>query len=93
MTSDGETPLSLALRWDALSVAQYLVGQGADMHAKANGGGTPLHGAAMRDAQSVVQYLVGQGADVNATDSHGWTAQTARTCIYGLFAGGGQILR
>ena len=72
-TSDGDTPLHLAARNDALSVAQYLVGQGADVHAQSKNGWTPLQSAAENDALSVAQYLVGQGADVHVKDNDGGT--------------------
>ena len=71
--SDGETPLHVAAVKNALSVAEYLVGQGADVNAKNSNGGTPLYEAASWDSLSVVEYLVGQGADVNAKTDSGYT--------------------
>ena len=55
------------------SVAEYLVRQGADVHATNNDGNTPLHEAAAAIAPSVVEYLVGQGADVHTINSDGET--------------------
>ena len=72
--SDGETPLHLAAWENALSVAEYLAGQGADVNAKNSGnGGTPLHSAAARDALGMAELLIGHGADVNAESDYDMT--------------------
>ena len=71
--SDGETPLHLAVSENALSVADYLLGQGADVNAKTSNGSTPLHFAALRNALGLAKLLVGHGADVNAKTKSGVT--------------------
>ena len=73
LESDGETPLAMAAFANALSVAKYLVGQGADVNAKDSDGSVPLRWAASGNALSVAKFLVAQGADVHATASGGWS--------------------
>jgi ankyrin repeat protein len=50
-----------------------LIDQGADVHAKDNGGHTPLHRACRYGHAEVVKALLEKGADVHAKDSTGWT--------------------
>ena len=69
----GETPLHIAAYEDALKVAEYLVGRGADINAKTKRGSTPFHFAAWNDALKVAEYLVGRGADINAKNNYGST--------------------
>ena len=73
LESDGETPLAMAAFANALSVAKYLVGQGADVNAKDSDGSVPLRWAASGNALSVAKFLVAQGADVNAKDNNAIT--------------------
>ena len=70
---NGETPLHIAAYEDALKVAEYLVGRGADINAKSNDGSTPFHLAARNDALKVAEYLLGRGADINAKNNWDWT--------------------
>ena len=50
-----------------------LIGQGADLHAKANYGLTPLHWACYNGHAEVAKALLEKGADVHAKDNVGWT--------------------
>ena len=53
-----------------VTVAKYLVSQGADVNAKENSFGiTPLHSAAFSENVDIVKFLVSQGADVHAKTS------------------------
>ena len=70
-TSKGDTLLHLATR---LELVQYLVEQGADIHAKNSFDRTPLHVSAVKGQSDTVSYLLNQGADVNSRDDSGCSA-------------------
>ncbi len=66
----GRTLLHLAPNW---SVAERIIAQGADVHAKDNFGMTPLHTAVRAGRRNVVGLLVANGADINAKSNLGHT--------------------
>ena len=83
------TPLHEAAYGDAVEAAKYLVGAGADIHAKDNLGETPLHEAAYGDAVEAAKYLVGAGADIHAKDNLGETP--LHEAAYGDRSRGGEV--
>jgi ankyrin repeat protein len=68
---DGSTPLHFAAQLGHVASMEWLVGQGADVHAKSEGGSTPLHEAAHQGQMASMEWLVGHGADVYAKDKTG----------------------
>ena len=52
---------------------KWLVGQGADVHAKSKTGSTPLHSAGQEGQVASMEWLVGQGVDIHAKDQTGHT--------------------
>jgi Ankyrin repeats (many copies) len=70
-----------AVDWH-LEVAQWLVAQGADIHARDANGSTIIHGAAIGGCVEIFQWLVRQGADSNAKDDNG------STVLHGAAIGG-----
>lgn len=66
--AQGKTALHEAARWGHVHVVEYLVSQGADIHATTVEGSTPLHLAARFGQDNVVEWLVGHGADINCQD-------------------------
>lgn len=76
----GHTPLHLAAYYKYLTIAQFLLKNGAQVNTTTAGGYTPLHGAIMDPEQAIpsnnlamAQFLVENGADVNVTTSMGVT--------------------
>ena len=70
----GRTPLHFAAVENGVEVLQYLISQGADVHATDCSCYTPLHEAAWYNSNlAVIQYLIAQGADVNAQCGYGDT--------------------
>jgi ankyrin repeat protein len=70
---DGSTPLHYAAFYGHVALLEWLVGQGADVHAKSKTGHTPLHVAAKEGQVASIEWLVGQGADVRAQTKNGST--------------------
>ena len=68
--------LHLAIGKEAdLKLVEYLVSQGANIHAQEHNGRTPLHAAVQRFPNiDTVQYLLSQDADVHTRDHDGKTA-------------------
>ena len=54
-------------------VVEYLLGCGANVHARDDGGLIPLHNACSFGHAEVVQLLLQQGADANARDNWNYT--------------------
>uniref|UniRef100_A0A3B5QLS7 Poly [ADP-ribose] polymerase n=1 Tax=Xiphophorus maculatus TaxID=8083 RepID=A0A3B5QLS7_XIPMA len=62
------TPLHFAAGYNRVSVVEYLLHQGADVHAKDKGGLVPLHNACSYGHYEVAELLVRHGASVNVAD-------------------------
>ncbi|XP_069756678.1 poly [ADP-ribose] polymerase tankyrase-2-like isoform X2 [Narcine bancroftii] len=62
------TPLHFAAGYNRVSVVEYLLENGADVHAKDKGGLVPLHNACSYGHYEVVELLVKHGAVVNVAD-------------------------
>jgi ankyrin repeat protein len=74
LDDDGSTPLYFASRLGHVASMKWLVGQGADIHARNKNGSTALHQAAYSGQVASMEWLVGQGADVvHAKDANGST--------------------
>ncbi|MHC4176481.1 MAG: ankyrin repeat domain-containing protein [Planctomycetota bacterium] len=73
--ASGATPLHLAVLADQGEIAEFLIGNGASLNAKAKdeNGGTPLHWAAGLGRVEMARRLIEAGADVNAKDNSGFT--------------------
>jgi len=67
--------LHIAVLADQKEIAQLLLGNGADINARAMDEfrGTPLHWAAAVGNKQFAELLVEAGADVNAKDNYGYT--------------------
>jgi ankyrin repeat protein len=63
------TPLHLAAQNRCPDVTAFLVRQGAQVDAKADGGTTPLHLAAQKGSIEVASVLLAARASINATDA------------------------
>ena len=68
-----DTPLQRAAALGQLTVAQFLLANGADVEQKDWQGYTPLHAAALYGHKSMVELLLDHHADVQATDAFGDT--------------------
>lgn len=62
------TPLHFACGYNKLGVVEYLLKNGADVHAKDKGGLVPLHNACSYGHLEVAELLIKRGANVNAVD-------------------------
>ncbi|XP_065348135.1 poly [ADP-ribose] polymerase tankyrase [Cloeon dipterum] len=62
------TPLHFAAGYNRISVVDYLLTHGADVHAKDKGGLVPLHNACSYGHFEVTELLVKHGASVNVAD-------------------------
>lgn len=62
------TPLHFAAGYNRVAVVEYLLAQGADVHAKDKGGLVPLHNACSYGHYEVTELLVKHGASVNVAD-------------------------
>ncbi|XP_072095407.1 poly [ADP-ribose] polymerase tankyrase-2 isoform X1 [Mobula birostris] len=62
------TPLHFAAGYNRVSVVEYLLENGADVHAKDKGGLVPLHNACSYGHYEVAELLVKHGAVVNVAD-------------------------
>lgn len=71
--ADGQTPLHIAAAAGHLSVAKYLLANGASVKAQDISGSTPLHSAARSGSTEITELLLENGADVNALDTLGKT--------------------
>jgi len=70
-TTDGFTPLFMAVDKNNFEVVQYLVNLGADINAVDSFGRSPLLYAAKQSFVELAKYLVDKGADVNHKDNEG----------------------
>ncbi|XP_041368600.1 poly [ADP-ribose] polymerase tankyrase-1-like [Gigantopelta aegis] len=62
------TPLHFAAGYNRVAVVEYLLQQGADVHAKDKGGLVPLHNACSYGHFEVTELLIKHGACVNVAD-------------------------
>jgi len=62
------TPLHFAAGYNRVSVVEYLLEHGADVHAKDKGGLVPLHNACSYGHYEVTELLIKHGACVNVAD-------------------------
>ncbi|KAL5234784.1 hypothetical protein ACI65C_002194 [Semiaphis heraclei] len=62
------TPLHFAAGYNRVTVCQYLLSHGADVHAKDKGGLVPLHNACSYGHFEVTDMLIQHGANVNVSD-------------------------
>ncbi|XP_041370759.1 poly [ADP-ribose] polymerase tankyrase-1-like [Gigantopelta aegis] len=62
------TPLHFAAGYNRVAVVEYLLQQGADVHAKDKGGLVPLHNACSYGHFEVTELLITHGACVNVAD-------------------------
>lgn len=62
------TPLHFASGYNRVAVVEFLLRQGADVHAKDKGGLVPLHNACSYGHYEVTELLVKHGASVNVAD-------------------------
>lgn len=62
------TPLHFAAGYNRVPVVEYLLANGADVHAKDKGGLVPLHNACSYGHYEVTELLVKHGAAVNVAD-------------------------
>uniref|UniRef100_A0A8C2XL59 Poly [ADP-ribose] polymerase n=1 Tax=Cyclopterus lumpus TaxID=8103 RepID=A0A8C2XL59_CYCLU len=62
------TPLHFAAGYNRVTVVEYLLHHGADVHAKDKGGLVPLHNACSYGHYEVAELLVRHGASVNVAD-------------------------
>ena len=68
-----ETALHDAAYYNRKEVVELLIGKGADVNMKREGGWTPFHDAARYGCKEIVELLIAHGADVNAKDKDGDT--------------------
>ncbi|XP_065883611.1 poly [ADP-ribose] polymerase tankyrase-2-like [Dysidea avara] len=62
------TPLHFAAGYNRVEIVEYLLQNGANVHAKDKGGLVPLHNACSYGHYEVTELLLKHGANVNATD-------------------------
>ncbi|XP_013391608.1 tankyrase-1 isoform X2 [Lingula anatina] len=67
------SPLHFAAGFGRKDVVEHLLGIGADVHARDDGGLIPLHNACSFGHAEVVQLLLRQGAEANARDNWNYT--------------------
>jgi ankyrin repeat protein len=72
---DGWTPLHLAAFFGRPDIAEILLANGADVHARSKNQmqNTPLHAAVAGKRTDIASVLLNHGAEVNATQHGGWT--------------------
>jgi ankyrin repeat protein len=72
-TTNGSTPLHVAVWRGDKDVVQLLLAKGANINAKDNTGWTPLHWAAYYGYKEIVEMLLVNKAEVNARNNDGST--------------------
>lgn len=70
---NGYTALHYAAEYGHLTIAELLLANGADVHAKNNQGQTPLHCAIYSKSEEIISFLVSKGADINSKNNDGMT--------------------
>jgi hypothetical protein len=74
-SSEGETPLQLAIIGKDPGIVHLLVERGADVNAQGSRGSTPLATALINDCSEIAQYLLDHGADPDIRDDQGISAR------------------
>ena len=64
-TQNGYTPLMFAAGSGNIKLVKYLISEGAEVHAKFEGGGGALGAAANEGHDEIVRIFIAEGADVN----------------------------
>jgi ankyrin repeat protein len=77
-TSEGETPLGVAVIVGSMEMVQTLVEKGANINLPSREGNTPLHMALSAGKQEIADYLLSQGAETDIPNDLGITAQQLR---------------
>jgi ankyrin repeat protein len=73
-SQSGSTPLYVAATKGQLTVAEFLLANGANVDAKAQNGWTPLLGAAVKGHRAIVERLLAYKANIQAANLGGSTA-------------------
>jgi ankyrin repeat protein len=73
-SQSGNTPLYAAATKGQLTVAEFLLANGANVDAKAQNGWTPLQAAAIKGHKAIVELLLTYKANIQAADAVGSTA-------------------
>ncbi|VVC27448.1 Adenine nucleotide alpha hydrolase-like domains,Ankyrin repeat-containing domain,Ankyrin repeat [Cinara cedri] len=68
-----KTDLHFAAEEARIEDVEYLVKNGADLHAKDENGRTPLHYAVKESHTEIILFLIEKGVDVHAKDKNGYT--------------------
>ncbi|EHK96310.1 putative Ankyrin-3 [Glarea lozoyensis 74030] len=68
-----KTGLHLASAHDRDNIVEFLISNGANVHARSDGGWTPLHNACAIGSEKIVRLVVEAGADVNGKLLNGMT--------------------
>lgn len=74
VSAAGQLQLLDAVKNQDRKAVRALLGQGADVNARAGDGATPLHWAVLKEDVETVELLIRAGANVNAANDHGVTA-------------------
>ena len=61
-----KTSLHIAAAHDRNDIVEMLLGYGADLNLRSDGGWTPLHNAAEKGSEKIVRILLESGAEINA---------------------------
>ncbi|KAM0215338.1 hypothetical protein ACHAQI_003122 [Fusarium lateritium] len=69
----GWTPLHLSVFYNSVQVTEYLIENGANIHATRDNGNTPLHVSACNGHEAVTRHLLKKGAPIEATTDLGYT--------------------
>ena len=76
----GKTGLHFAVSNDRDDMVQMLLGYGASLHARSDGGWTPFHNACKLGFEKLVGILIDAGADINAKLLNGMSP--LRKCVF-----------
>jgi uncharacterized protein len=71
--AEGNTPLHLAALWNYPLISEYLIEQGAVVHARNSQGMTPLHLAVKNSGVEICRQLINHEAGIDSRDNYGNT--------------------